>query len=133
MTRRLAALLAVPLLLAADPAAGGLAYAPPTPPAAPDPAAVLFRLFGLTAAALLACGLVLWLLRRSKRPAAPTNGAGRLLHDGSLPLDRRCTLHLLRADGHAVAVTTDATGLRSLVVLSEPFDHLLAAAAARAS
>ncbi|MBX9625304.1 MAG: hypothetical protein K2X82_15970, partial [Gemmataceae bacterium] len=66
------------------------------------------------------------LARRANRPpAAPAGSAGRLVLDGTLPLPRRCAVHLVKADGHAVAVTTDATGLRSMVLLSEPFQTVL--------
>jgi hypothetical protein len=115
-------LFAVPFLIAAGP---GLEYTPPTAPAAPDVAGLIFRLFGLTAAMIVLCGGVVWLVRRVKQPAAAKGDPTRLRHEGSLPLDRRCAVHLVNADGHTVAVTTDATGLRSLVVLSEPFEQAL--------
>ncbi|MDB5312201.1 MAG: hypothetical protein JWO38_6403 [Gemmataceae bacterium] len=126
------AVLTVPWLLAADPpAGGGLAYTPPAPPGPPDVTGLVLRLFGLTAVMLALCGGVLWLVRRSKQVSGATAGAaGRLRHEGSLALDRRCAVHLIHADGHAVAVTTDATGLRSLVVLAEPFEAALAEAGA---
>lgn len=118
-------LLALPLLLAAD-APGGLGYTPPTPPAAPDPAGLVVKLFLLTAGSLAACGVAVWLARRMNRPpAVPADGAGRLVLQGTLPLPRRCSVHLVQADGHTVAVTTDATGLRSMVLLSEPFQTML--------
>lgn len=115
----------MPLLLGAD---GGLAYEPPTAPPPPDAAGLVVRLFALTAVALAACGGVVWLARRAgraNRPATDPGAAGRLVLDGTLALDRRCSVHLVRADGHTVAVTTDATGLRSLVLLSEPFQTML--------
>lgn len=127
MTRRLAAVvvLAVPVLLGAD-APGGLGYTPPSPPPAPDPAGLVLKLFLLTGGAIAACGGVVWLARRSNRPpVVPADSAGRLVLEGSLPLPRRCSVHLVRADGHTVAVTTDATGLRSMVLLSEPFQTML--------
>lgn len=108
---------------------GGLEYTPPAPPAAPDPAGLVFRLVGLTAGMIALCGGVLWLGKRAQRMSAgTTDPTGRIRHDGSLPLDRRCVLHMLRVEGHAVAVTTDATGLRSVTLLSEPFDAALAEA-----
>jgi hypothetical protein len=90
MGQRLAAavvLLAVPFLIAAGP---GLEYTPPTAPAAPDVAGLIFRLFGLTAAMIALCGGVVWLVRRVKQPAAAKGDPARLRHEGSLPLDRRC-------------------------------------------
>ena len=74
---------------------------------------------------------VLWFARRAVRAGGlKGDGGGLLRHEGSLVLDRHCAVHLIRADGQTVAVTTDATGLRSVVVLSEPFDVALAAAGA---
>lgn len=109
---------------------GDLSYTPPGPPTAPDPFGLVVRLVAMTAVLLALCGAVWWAARRANRPAlaagAGTPGLIRL--DGSLALDRRCAVHTLRVDGHAVAVTTDATGLRSIVVLSEPFADALAAA-----
>jgi hypothetical protein len=109
-------------------AAGDLDYTPPAAPAPPDAAGLVFRLVGLTAALLVLCGGVLWFARRAHRPADLKGDGGRLRHEGSLVLDRRCAVHLVRVDGQTVAVTTDATGLRSIVLLSEPFEAALEAA-----
>jgi hypothetical protein len=132
MTRRLLALLLV-LSLAGSARAlpPELEYAAPVAPAAPDPAGLVLRLVGMTAGLLVLCAGVLWFARRAARPAGlKGDGGGRLRHQGSLALGRHGTLHLLLVDGQTVAVTTDATGLRSLVVLSEPFEEALAAAGA---
>jgi hypothetical protein len=132
-----------PLLLLASAAAcasaapalaapAGLDYTPPAAPPAPDVASLLLRLAGLTAALLALCAGVLWYARRSMRPANPKgDGGGRLRHEASLALDRRCCVHIITVDGQTVAVTTDATGLRSMVLLSEPFDAALAEAGAQ--
>jgi hypothetical protein len=134
MTRRfaaalLAALLTAPPLPAADPPATGLDYTAPAPPAPPDPVSLVLRLFAVTAALVTMCGTVVWLARRANRPpGAKGDGGGRLKHEGTLSLGRRCAVHLIRADGQTVAVTTDATGVRSIVILSEPFEDALAAA-----
>jgi hypothetical protein len=110
-------------------AANGLDYTPPAPPPPPDIASLLLRLAGLTAGLLALCAGVLWYARRSTRPAAPKgDGGGRLRHEASLALDRRCSVHIITVDGQTVAVTTDATGLRSMVLLSEPFEAALDAA-----
>jgi uncharacterized iron-regulated membrane protein len=119
-------LVAAPVLWAAD--APGLQYTPPEAPAAPNPAALVLRLVGLTAALLGLCAVVLWLARRANRHPTAKDAAGRMQHEGTLALDRRCAVHLIRVDGQAVAVTTDATGLRSVVVLTEPFESALTAA-----
>lgn len=104
--------------------AAAVEYAPPAAPAPPDPASILMRLVGLVAITLAICGGLIWLVRRSTRTASgPTNG--RLVLEGSLTLNGRSSVHILKADGQSVAVTTDATGIRSIVVLNEPFDELL--------
>jgi len=111
-------------------AAQALEYTPQPAPAPPDAVGLVFRLFALTAAILAVCAGVVWFARRAARPAdLKGDGGGRLTHEASLSLDRRSALHLVTVDGQTVAVTTDATGLRSLVLLSEPFDAALEAAA----
>jgi hypothetical protein len=120
------------LLLVAGPAGAvpaDLDYAPPAPPAPPDPVGLVIRLVGLTAGLLVLCGALIWFARRAAKPAGlKGDGGGLLRHEGALVLNRQCTVHLIRADGQTVAATTDATGLRSVVVLTEPFDAALAAA-----
>lgn len=128
----LAAAVGVALLAggAAAQAPAGLDYAPPAPPPPPDPVALVGRLVGMTAVLLALCGLVAWLARRANRGGlAKGSDNGRMGLVGSLPLGGRSAVHLIRVDGQTVAVTTDATGLRSLVVLSEPFGAALAEAA----
>lgn len=130
MTRTFVAL-AVSLVASGPLFAGpvGLEYAPPVAPAAPDIGSLVARLFLMTAVLVGLCVLVLWLARRANRPAGGVgDGNGRLKHEGTLALDRTCAVHLLSVDGQTVAVTTDATGLRSMVLLSEPFDAALDAA-----
>jgi hypothetical protein len=123
----LASILFLPLLAAADsPVDNALKYTPPDVPAAPDPAGLLFRLIGLTAGLLCLCGVVIWIARRSNRFAGlKGDGGGRIRHEGTLNLDRRSAVHIIRVDEQTIAVTTDATGLRSVVVLSEPFEKVM--------
>ena len=107
-----------PLLLIA-----ALEYAPAGPPAPPDPAGLVLRLALLVVGLLVTSAAVVWFARRTSRTGALKGDAGgRLRHEGSLPLDRRSAVHLVQVDGQTVAVTTDGTGLRSLVLLSEPFE-----------
>jgi hypothetical protein len=134
MIRALFALGITLLLAAPAPAADppsppqtGLDYTTPAPPAPPDPAGLVMRLVGLTAGLIAACGVVVWLAKRSNRPAPATGDPTRLTHEGTLALGRRAAIHLLRADGQQVVVTTDATGIGSIVVLSEPFEDALSA------
>ncbi|MBP3960897.1 hypothetical protein J8F10_37220 [Gemmata sp. G18] len=131
MTRTFVAL-AVSLGTAAPLFAGptsGFEYTAPTTPAAPDFGALVLRLVLMTVVLVGLCVLVLGLARRANRPAGGTgDGGGRVKHEGTLALDRVCAVHMLTVDGQTVAVTTDATGLRSMVVLAEPFDAALNAA-----
>lgn len=104
-------------------------YVPPTAPTPIDPVAILGKLVGLTAFALAVCLGLAWANRRVK--AHRTKGQpGRLEHRGSLTLTARQAVHLIRVDEHLVALTTDATGVRSMAVLSEPFEDVLARATA---
>ncbi|MEO2087931.1 MAG: hypothetical protein ABGY75_00325 [Gemmataceae bacterium] len=102
-------------------------YTPPQPAAALDPVHVLLLLVALTLVTLLICGGVIWWARRAGRVrAAAGNAGGRLKLDGQIPLDARSTLHVIKVDGLQVVVTTDATGLRSIVPLAERFEVALA-------
>lgn len=115
---------------AAAQAPAGLDYAPPAPPPPPDPVWLVARLVGMTAVLLGLCGLVAWLARRANRGGLTTGADnGRMELVGALPLGGRSAVHLIRVDGRAVAVTTDATGVRSVVVLSESFGAALEDAA----
>lgn len=129
MTRTSLALAALLAFCAPALAGGGLEYSPPAAPAAPDLGALVTRLVLLTVALVGLCFAVLWFARRANRPAGGTgDGGGRLILEGTLPLDRTSAVHVVTADGLQVAVTTDATGLRSLVLLAERFDDALARA-----
>jgi hypothetical protein len=75
---------------------------------------------------LMLCLGVLWYARNSRKVPTPHTTPSSLMElQGTLLLDRRAALHMLRVDGHDVAVTTDASGLKSVVVLTEPFDPTL--------
>ena len=101
-------------------------YTPPTAPPPPDILGAIVRLVGLTVITLLICGGVIWWARRATRKRLlATNTAGRLVLVGSLPLDARNAVHLLKVDGHPVIVTTDALGLKSIVPMAPAFDVAL--------
>lgn len=101
----------------------GLSYTPSAAPAPFDPTTLLIKLFILTGFVVLICCGIIWWGRMRPSAAAATNS--RLILEGSLPLDRRCTLHIVKADGQSVAITSDTSGLRSIVVLSESFEKVL--------
>jgi hypothetical protein len=129
MTRALALALVCLFPAAALAVPSGLEYVPPPPPTPPSSAGLVFKMVALTALMLCVCGAVLWFARRAGAQPVGPGPAGRMVLEGSLALDRRSTLHLIRVDGLTVAVTTDASGLRSLVLLSEPFGDMLDATA----
>jgi len=111
-----------PVLLASDTL---LDYTRPTPPASPSFTGHLVRLVGLTVASMAFLVIMIWMTRRRNRIPNQHTSAGRMEHEGTLQLDRRCAVHMIRVDGQSIAITTDATGLRSVVVLSEPFGPVL--------
>ena len=99
------------------------AYSPPTAPAPPDAMGLLVRLVGLLALTLVICGgILLWARRLNRVAGADATGSARLRKQSSVALDARCAVHLVEVDGQTVAVTTDITGVRSMVLLSEPMD-----------
>lgn len=121
----IAALLVGEASLASAGPPAGLEYTPPQAPPPPDAAGLLARLVAITLGLLILCAAVLWSARRLTQPHALKHSP-RLRQTGSWALDRRSWLYLVAADEYTVAVTTDATGLRSMVLLSEPFDDVLA-------
>lgn len=98
-------------------------YSPPKAPAPPDAMGLLFRLVGLLALTLVICGgILLWARRLNRVAGADATGSARLRKKSSVALDARCAVHLVEVDGQTVAVTTDATGVRSMALLSEPME-----------
>lgn len=129
MTRTFFALAALQISASTAFAGNGFEYAPPAAPGPPDVSGLIVRLGLITAALVGLCVGVLWFARKANRPAGGAgDGAGRIILEGTLALDRTCAVHLVAVDGLTVALTTDATGLRSMVVLSEPFAAALDAA-----
>ena len=124
------ALLAVIALVLPAVAQSPIQYTPPTAPPPPDLFGAALRLVGLTALTLVICGGVIWWARRATRKQLiAANTDGRLVLEAKLPLDARNALHLIRVDGHPVVVTTDATGIKSIVPLQPTFDAALDEAA----
>jgi hypothetical protein len=130
MLVRTVSLSAVCLLLG-----GGILFAdtplePYTPPVAPpplDPVGALIRLGFMMAITCLVCGAgVLWARRLGQQNRTTGQQNGRMLHEGTLALDRRSAIHAIRVDGQQVIVAIDATGLKSLTLISEPFENVLA-------
>jgi hypothetical protein len=121
-----ALLAAVTFTLPAFAESAAFPYTPPDAPPAPDLFGVLLRLLALTALTLVICGGVIWWARRAtKKRLLAGNTDGRLVLEARLPLDARTALHLIRVDGHPVVVTTDASGLKSIVPMQPTFDAAL--------
>ncbi len=94
-----------------------LGYTPPSAPLPFDPTSLLLKLLILTGVVLALCaGMILW---GKSKPKATGEPGSSIVLEGSLPLDRRSSLHILKVEGQSVAVTTDSSGLKSIVVLSE--------------
>ena len=100
-------------------------YTPPSAPPPPDAMGLLLRLVGLLALTLLICGgVIFWARRLNRVSGADAKGSARLMKKSSVALDARCAVYLVEVDGQTVAVTTDATGVRSMALLSEPMDGM---------
>lgn len=112
--------------------ADSLTYTPPSWPEPPDPTAMFLRLAAGTGVVLVLCVLSLWLLRRWLRGGAGgiANG-GRLRLVEALALGNRRGLYLLAVGRHQVVVGVDPSGLKSAVLLEQPFDGALQEAVGR--
>jgi flagellar biogenesis protein FliO len=109
-----------------QPSAAGaddLAYTPPAWPDAPDARAMLVRLVVGTLLVLGLCVGTLWIGRRWLHgvPAQP-GGNTQLRLVERLPLGNRCFLYLLTVQDRQLLVGVDASGMKTLVTLSEPFE-----------
>lgn len=113
-------------MLAAEP----LEYAAPT--ATPFEAGpVLLKLAAIVVIPLVLCLATAWFVKRSQRARfGAADGGGKMHREGTLAVQRSCVLHIVRVENELLAVTTDAAGLRSITVLQESFDTLLAKQAA---
>jgi flagellar biogenesis protein FliO len=121
---------ALKLAPAAQPApTDKLAYEPPSWPEPPDPSAMLLRLAAGTAVVLVLCVATLWLLRRWLGGGTASAGdRGQLKLIEMLPVGPRRALALIKAGNHQVVIGIDHTGLKSALLLQEPFENALAAA-----
>ena len=115
-----AAVMAAPAF--AEPPADALTYSPPALPNTPGAGSLLLRLAALTLLSLTACAVVAWLARSGRwRARLPAAGPARLVPVADLPLDRRCSLHLLTVAGRRVVVGVDQSGLKAMLLLPESF------------
>jgi flagellar biogenesis protein FliO len=88
---------------------------------------MLVRLVLGTVAVLALCVLTLWVGKRWLRPLAVRDGAGKELRViEALPLSGRCSVYLIQAGKCRALAGVDATGLKALLTLTEPFEEGLA-------
>ncbi len=98
-------------------------------PVFPEPAELQnlgMRLVLVTAGVLAACVISLIVAKRCfgvGRIAKAGDATMRVLE--TLPLSNRCHLQLIQADGHKVLVGVDASGLKSVLLLQDPFREAL--------
>ena len=105
----------------------GSDYTPPPVPDLPSPRAMLIRLSLGTIAVLVLCVVTLLVIKRWIGPFAPTQSAGReLFVVETLQLNGRCSVFLLQTGKTRALAGVDATGLKLLVPLPEPFEMAMA-------
>jgi len=104
-------------------------YAPPGPPSNYDGSSLILRFVVIVVVVFGICAGIIWYARSLKRvPVQNPKNAGRMVLESTLLLDRRSAVHIVKVDGQDVAITTDASGIKSVVVLTEPFEQTLDAA-----
>ena len=102
-------------------------YTPPPVPDLPSPRAMLVRLGLGTVAVLLLCVVTLFVIKRWYGPFAPAQtGSRELFVVESLQLNGRCSVFLLQTGKTRALAGVDATGLKMLVTLQEPFEMAMA-------
>src|SRR5262249_7098333 len=105
---------------------GKLIYTPPAWPDGPDPKAMLLRLAFGTVVVLGLCVGTLWFGKRWLRGVPAKNAAGAQLSlVDTLALGNRCAVYLVKVGSRQVLVGADASGLKSLVPLVEPFESTM--------
>jgi flagellar biogenesis protein FliO len=103
-----------------------LAYTPPAWPEAPDPKAMIMRLVLGTAIVLGLCVCTLLLSKRWLRGMpVKSSTAGPLSLVDTLALGNRCQVHLIGVGKRRILIGVDASGLKSVVPLTEPFEETL--------
>jgi len=105
-----------------DAAQTSLAYSPPEWPQAPDTVAMLRRLGMGTASVLAFSAAALWAAKRWLKGAAGTPGSGGHLQVlETMPVGHRCSVVLVSVGQQRFLAGLDPTGLKSLVLIPEPF------------
>jgi flagellar biogenesis protein FliO len=102
-------------------------YKSPSLPDAPNPQALLGRLFMGTVAVLGMAVASIWVMRRWLPAQKPVHAAPRDLRlIETLHLGQRSSLHLVHLGQREILVGVDAGGIKSIVQLQKPFDDALA-------
>ena len=105
----------------------GSEYKTPSIPDAPNPQALLGRLFMGTVVVLgLSVGSI-WMMRRWLQGQMPANALSREMKlIETLRLGNRNSLHLVHIGNREILVGSDTGGIKSIVQLARPFDDALA-------
>jgi flagellar biogenesis protein FliO len=102
-------------------------YTPPAMPDLPSPRAMLVRLAVGTVVVLALCVVTLFIIKRWFGPFAPTQAGGRELFVlETLQLNGRCSVFLIQTGKTRALAGLDASGLKVLMPLPEPFEMSLA-------
>jgi hypothetical protein len=103
-----------------------LRYTPPSLPEVPSAQAMFAR---LAVGTIVVLGLCVVTLLYGKRwlgvlnPPGPAGGELRLVE--TLQLGNRCCLHLVQLTSRQVLIGADASGIKTVVPLPEPFENCL--------
>src|SRR5208283_2579313 len=101
-------------------------YAPPAQLEFGDPGSTLWHLVAGTVLVMGLSGGVLWTAKRWLTSGPTAKKSGQLLQLlETLPLNYRCSVHLLQVGGHQVLAAVDAGGIKTLLTLPEPFENAL--------
>lgn len=104
---------------------GSLAYTPPAIPEPPSVESMLLKLFIWTGILLAICIALLIISRRMQKSARAGMKAGGMEYLASVPLNRKCALHLIEANGQQIVIATDLHGLREIMPVNESFATVL--------
>jgi len=102
-----------------------LSYTPPAVPEVPGVGHLVVQLCLLTGFVLAICPGLFWASRRVGRGREPGTRSGGLEYVAALPLNSRCSLHLLKAGDHSVVIGSELGGLKPVVALPDSFEAAL--------
>lgn len=91
----------------------------------PNFESMIFRLLVWTVFLLAILGGLFWFSKRVNKTSRPGAKSGGMEFIGSTPLNRKCALHVIEANGQRVVIATDLTGIREMVPVAESFSSVL--------